>query len=228
MYVTGTTQLNAFPTKNPLQPTDLSNTNTAFVAKLDASGALVYSTYLGGSGGGVGNAIGVDAAGNAYVAGTTLSNDFPRKNAAQNTPGGMPDGFVAVLDPNGASLVYSTYLGGATTDGILALAVDAAGNAYVAGVTDGGFPTTVGSVQKNFGGNQDGFVVKLGPTGTITYATYIGGSGFDSELGIAAVGSRNAYVTGQTDSINLPTNTALQGARGGAVDAVVPGLAPTG
>jgi hypothetical protein len=228
IYLSGTTQGNAFPTKSPLQPTDHSVTNNAFIAKLDASGALVYSTYLGGSGGDVGNAIAVDNAGNAYVAGNTGSTDFPTKNPAQSTFGGMTDGFIAVLAPDGQSLVYSTYLGGATSDALLAIAIDGSGNAYGCGVTDGNFPVTNGVVQKTFGGSQDAFAVKLTSAGAISYATYVGGSGYDSAWGIAVDGGGNAYITGQTDSLNFPTHLAVQGTKGGGVDAFVSAIGPTG
>jgi hypothetical protein len=228
VYLTGTTQLDDFPTKNPFQPMDKSTTNNAFVAKLDASGSLVYATYLGGSGGEVGNAIGFDPAGDAYVGGTTLSTDFPVKNAAQATLGGMTDGFVAVLAPDGSSLEYATYLGGATSDALLGLAVDKGGNVYACGVTNGGFPTTTGSLQKNFGGNQDGWIVKLASIGQVTYATYLGGAGFDSVRAIAIDATFRVYVTGQTDSAAFPTLGAPQNKLGGGIDAFVTVLAPDG
>ncbi len=228
IYLTGTTTLTHFPTKDPLQPAS-GGVNDAFVAKLDAGGtALVYSTYLGGTGGELGNAIAVDASGNAYIAGITQSSNFPTKQAAQATYGGAGDAFVAKLDPTGSTLVYATFLGGTTTDTALGVAADAAGNAYVCGVTNGAFPTTAGSVQPATGGNQDAFVAKLGPTGSILYATYLGGSGNETASGIATDGQGNAFVTGQTDSANFPRHNPLQAARGGGVDAFISKLDATG
>src|SRR5204863_1173594 len=107
----------------------------AFVTKLDPAGALVYSTYLGGTGDEAGHAIAVDSAGNAYVTGTTTSADFPTVGPFQPTLRGGGDAFVAKLDPNGASLVYSTYIGGEADDFGFGIALDAAGNAYVSGST---------------------------------------------------------------------------------------------
>ena len=97
---------------------------------------LVYSTYLGGTGGDYGNDIAVDGAGNAYVTGTTRSTDFPTANALDGTyGGGNGDAFVTKLNPGGTQMLYSTYLGGNEGDGGEAIAVDGAGNAYVTGNT---------------------------------------------------------------------------------------------
>src|SRR5439155_688850 len=124
-YVTGRTDSFDFPTANPLQATT-RDSEDAFVAKLNAAGsALVYSTYLGGSGTDLGNGIAVDAAGNAYVTGRTTSSNFPTANPLQGAIGGGGlDAFVAKLDPAGSALVYSTYLGGGNSDSGNGIAVD--------------------------------------------------------------------------------------------------------
>jgi hypothetical protein len=169
-YITGSTALPDFPTKNAFQPSltvtgDLSPT-AAFVTKLDNDGrTLVYSTYLSGSGdppfapGDAGFGIAVDTRGSAYVTGVATSPDFPTKNAFQSTAGGM-NAFVTKFDPDGTTLVYSSFLGGSIGLGDRAngIGVDTQGNAYLTGmVGTGNFPTK-NSVQNPPGGV---FVTKI-------------------------------------------------------------------
>jgi Beta-propeller repeat len=123
---------------------------------------LVYSTYLGGSGGDEGRGIAVDNRGNAYVTGSTDSTNFPTVNAVQPALGGNSDAFVAKLTGNGSQLLYSTYLGGTAGDIGLGIAVDDRGNAYVAGLTRSTNFPTVNAAQPAFGGDSDAFVAKLG------------------------------------------------------------------
>ena len=136
---------------------------------------LSYSTYLGGTGGDVAYGIAVDSSGNAYITGTTGSVDFPIVSAEQPTYGGSGDAFVTKLNPTGSGIIYSTYLGGSGPDTGNAIAVDSAGNAYVAGSTSSaGFPT-VNAFQTVYGGpgvsqtgnipQSNGFISKLNPQG---------------------------------------------------------------
>jgi len=227
-FVTGNTNSSNFPTTpTAVQPTfggAVSNGGDAFVTQLDAAGsALVYSTYLGGSGLDEGNAIAVDPAGNAYVGGLTQSFNFPTTAGAFQTRGaGGTSAFVAKLDPAGSALVYCTYLGGSSgSTGGSSLAVDASGNAYVTGGTDSiDFPTTRGVFQTTYSGGNDAFVAKLDSTGAaLVYSTYLGGSGEDVIFGLAVDAAGNAYVTGLTDSTNLPTTMgALQTIYGGGIN----------
>ena len=145
-----------FPTTTGAFGTTSSGVDEAFVAKMDPSRAgsasLVYSTYLGGANDGFSTypfGIAVDRSGNAYVAGHTDSTDFPTLNPVQATyGGGSCDTFVTKLNPTGTALVYSTFLGGFTADIGTSIAVDASGDAYVAGATDSSnFPTTAGAFQ---------------------------------------------------------------------------------
>src|SRR6266480_753734 len=237
-FVTGNTNSSNFPTTpTAVQPTfggDVSNGGDAFVTQLDAAGsALLYSTYLGGSGLDEGSAIAVDPAGNAYVTGLTQSGNFPTTlGAFQTTPASGSSGFVTKLNPAGSALVYSTYLGGSGGDVIFGLAVDAAGNAYVTGLTDStDFPTTMGAFQTTYGGGtfvSDAFVTKLDPTGcALVYSTYLGGSGGEAGFGIAVDSAGNAFVTGETNSSDFPTTaTATYG--GGSWDAFVTKLDAAG
>ena len=229
-YVTGDTVSTNFPTANPLQPAT-GGGDDAFVAKLNASGtALVYSTYLGGSGDDAGSDIAVDSAGNAYVTGYTRSTNFPTANPLQPTFGGDRDAFVAKLNASGTALVYSTYLGGIASDVGSGIAVDSAGNAYVTGDTvSTNFPTANPLQPASGGGLTDAFVAKLNATGTaLVYSTYLGGSASDAGLDIAVDSAGNAYVTGNTSSTNFPTANPLQPASGGGTDAFVAKLNAAG
>jgi hypothetical protein len=235
-YVTGYTTSIDFPTVNPLQPANgggPNNYSTSFVAKFNPTGsALVYSTYLGGSGGDDGYGIAVDSSGNAYVTGSTASSNFPTMNPLQPIYDGGGDAFVAKLNPTGSALVYSTYLGGSGGDGAKGIATDSSGNVYVTGFTTStNFPTMNPLQPSNGGGGfgYDAIVAKINPTGSaLVYSTYLGGSGDDIGAGIAADRSGNAYVTGYTDSSNFPTMNPLQPANGGAFDVFVTKLNPTG
>lgn len=277
-YLAGHTCSQNFPVVGPYQalyrggPTSFCSSNEvgggdAFVAKLNAAGsALLYSTYLGGTGNDYGSRIAVDGSGNAYVTGNTQSTDFPTTSSALGAcaPGLYTEFFVAKLNATGSSLVYSVC--GAGGDAIAVdsagsvytgyidviklspsgttivyqyplypayvrgIAVDPAGYVYAAGYTSStGFSTTPGAFQPSIAGDtciiggtpvmipcQDGVVVKLSPTFTVVYATYLGGTGDDLAKGIAVDGLGNAYVVGDTCSTNFPVLNAVQPSYGGA------------
>jgi uncharacterized protein (TIGR03437 family) len=165
----------------------------AFIAKLTPSGSVAWSTYLGGSGPDDAHAIAVDNAGNVWVAGETVSPNFPTTaNAISRTFGGeidvgplrYGDAFVAKLDPSGSHLLYSTYLGGSQVDVAYGIAVDAAGAAYISGGTGSpNFPTTPGAFQTTYTGyaelsaEPDGFATKIDSSGDLVYSTFISGGG---------------------------------------------------
>jgi hypothetical protein len=235
-YVTGQTSSTNFPTTAGAFQTTLQNLAVAFVTKLNATGtALVYSTYLGGNGistyGDGGYGIAVDSAGNAYVAGTTDSSNFPTTAGAfQTALKGNRDAFITKLAPSGNSLIYSTYLGGSGTDtsGILngsapppaghPIAVDSAGNTYLVGsTTSTDFPTTAGSYQPTWPGGSPGYITEVNTTGTgLVYSTYIpGGPGSSIALSAGQV-----YVAGFTSSTSFPTTSnALQKSLSGSMNA---------
>jgi len=230
-YVTGQTTSTDFPTVNPLQAANGGGVSDAFVSKLDATGsALLYSTYLGGSGRDGGSGIAVDADGSAYVTGQTTSTDFPTVNPLQAASGGGADAFVSKLDAAGSALVYSTYLGGSGGDGGAGIAVDAAGSAYVSGSTSStNFPTANPLQAASGGGLTDAFVSKLNAAGSaLVYSTYLGGSSRDAGRGIAVDAAGSAYVTGWTTSTNFPTASPLQSAKAGFTDAFVSKLNAAG
>jgi len=162
VYLAGYTNALAFPgaASSSIQPISHGGYD-AFVAKLDGAGALVYSTYLGGSGDDQGSAIALDTSGNIYVTGQTSSVDFPMANAIQNYNGGAVDAFVAKINATGSALVYSTYLGGSGSDWGAGIAADSSGSAYVTGSTISyDFPVN-SSFQFSLNGSQDAFVAKI-------------------------------------------------------------------
>src|SRR2546422_2333041 len=236
-YITGETYSTNFPiTAGAFQTVSRGSLN-AFVTKFNPTGSgLFYSTYLGGSGDDHGQSIVVDATGNAYVGGNTTSIDFPTTPGAfQTWSGGAYDAFVTKLNPSGAALVYSTYLGGSDNDfGAQGIAVDAAGSAYVTGGTrSSDFPTTPGAFQTVLRGVQDAFVTKLNATGSaLVYSTFLGGTEccfHQQGLGIAVDAAGNAYVTGPTTATDFPTTLgAFQTTSGGDKDAFATKLNPLG
>ena len=226
-YVTGYTYSTDFPiTSGAFQTVDQAADialATGFVTKLNPTGtALVYSTFLGGDLLDEPTAIALDSSGNAYISGLTFSANFPvtpsafqttNKSAATN---GFND-FVTKLNPTGTALVYSTYLGGGSSDGSTLsnlywtnpIAVDKSGNAYVEGfTTSDNFPVTSNAFQKTNKGNFNITVTKLNPTGSaLLYSTYLGGSTDSISEGLAIDSTGNAYVAGYTSDTNFPVTT---------------------
>ncbi|MEG4321829.1 MULTISPECIES: SBBP repeat-containing protein, partial [unclassified Microcoleus] len=230
-YVTGNTYSTDLPVSYYPADTLIGGQSDAFVSKFDANGARTYSTYLGGSGDDLGNNIAVDSSGNAYVVGNTASTDFPTVSPIQDTnAGGANDAFVSKLSPNGTSLIYSTYLGGSGDDNGNRIAVDSAGNVYVAGnTTSTNFPTK-NAIQSVSGGGKDAFVTKINSSGSaLVDSTYLGGSGDDYGNGIGVDANGAVYVAGATKSTNFPTANPLQAANGGGdFDVFITKLIPGG
>jgi hypothetical protein len=240
-YVAGFTSSTDFPLANAIQGTKGATNEDAFVTKLNAAGsALVYSTYLGGGESSeFGEAIAVDSSGNAYVTGSTFSDDFPLVNALQGTfGGGSTDAFVTKINAAGTALVYSTYLGGsgdAAISGVgsetgRGIAADSSGNTYVTGeINSTNFPTA-NAIQASYGGGgTDAFVAKINADGSaFVYSTYLGGGDQDSGEGIKADASGNAYIGGFTVSTDFPTANPLQGTNGGSQDAFITKINPAG
>ena len=231
-YVTGSTLSADFPLKNAIQAACLGCTSglaDVFVTKISAGGsALVYSTFLGGTKGNTPGAIAADGSGNAYVIGTTTSNDFPVANAIQSAIKGSSDAFVTKYNASGSQLVYSTFLGGTSTENGAWIAVDSAGNAYVTGTTSStDFPVVTPAIQGSCracaSGQKSPWVAKINAAGSaLVYSTFLGGtSGSDASQAIAVDGAGNAYVTGQVVSRDFPLANALQSALKGASDAFV-------
>ncbi|HYV30244.1 MAG TPA: SBBP repeat-containing protein, partial [Candidatus Binatia bacterium] len=242
-YITGDTNSNDFPTLNPIQAERGGGQSDAFVAKLAPDGsALVYSTYLGGGANDHAAAIALDPTGNAYVAGTTDSSDFPHTAGAfQTSFGGEAGGscyfgqacghaFVTKINPSGSAFTYSTFLGGSGGNFGDGIAVDSRGNAYVTGRTSSSdFPVTPGAYQTGLAGYGDAFVTKLSADGaSLVYSTYLGP--VESFLGgaIAVDTMGRAYVAGTTRGPDFPATSTLGNAPPGALVGFVTKLHPAG
>jgi chitodextrinase len=234
-YVTGLTNSNDFPVTTGAFQQNRAGLHDSFVTEIKADGsAWVYSTYLGGTGADNAFSIAVDAAGEAYVTGTTDSDDFPTLNAAQGSRAGSTDAFVAKLDASGSGLLFSTYLGGRLGETATSIALDPFNDAYVTGFTSSSdFPVAGSPFQPHLSGTSDAFVTELSNTGFVVYSSYLGGAQGENSALVGSTGvlsgaiavdlSGNAYLTGSTDStMDFPTQSAFQGAyAGGAADAFV-------
>jgi hypothetical protein len=202
-----------------------------YVAKIDTSGRLVYSTLLGGAGIDAVTGIAADSQGSIYLTGLTSSTDFKTENAEQPAlGGGVFDAFVMKLSSSGAQVVYSTYLGGSGEDRAFRIVVDSEGNAYITGDTDSADFPTVNALQPTKSGTADAFVAKLNPTGSaLLYSTYLGGNGIDGATALAVDSAGEAHVTGFTNSNDFPTVDPIQTVnRGGVFDAFVSKLSRSG
>jgi len=238
IYVAGSTNSSKFPTKAALYPGLSNATDVAFIAKFNpaASGenSLIFSTFIGGNVADEAFGLALDSSNNIYIAGRTLSTNYPLHNAFQvafstatncsdsaGNPATCEHAFVTELAANGKKLVYSSNLGGTKQDEAFGIGVDAAGNAYVMGQTfSTDFPTAGSPYQSTQKGTTDGgdvFVCEVTANGTsLAYSTYFGGSKLESPIGIAVSSSGMVYVTGTTTSSDLPTTSnALQGSASG-------------
>ena len=237
-YAIGQTNGAGFPgTSGSLIQPALQGIFDAFVAKINSAGtAIDYATYLGTSGDDRGEAIAVNAAGEAYVTGSTSASGFPGVSVGSIQPAhaGGSDAFVAKLDGGGTAVEYATYLGTTGFDVGWGITSDAAGAAYVVGETSGtGFPGTSGSlIQSGFaGGFRDAFVVKLAPAGDlIQYGTYLGTTGDDRGRAIAVNAMGAVSVTGQTDGVSFPgtVGSTIQDTNAGDVDGFIVKLTRAG
>jgi len=217
-YVAGYTSSVDFPVLNAFRNTN-SGLNDGFVTKFSPAGnTLAYSTYIGGTLNDVIYDVDVDSGGKAFITGYTYSADWPLLNPYQAAIAGGQDIFVSALNASGDSLAFSTYLGGTSNDIGNSIAVDSKGNVYATGQTlSGNFPV-LNEYQAALAGSYDAIVVKYDSEGVLKYSTYFGGSLYDTGYGITVDGSDNAYITGRTDSANLPLESAYQAVIGGGQD----------
>ncbi len=215
IYIGGVAS-SAFPTTSGAYDTSFNGGSDAFVAKLNPTGStLLYSTYFGASLNDSIEDIAVDTLGNVYVAGRTSDTivDLPTTAGAfDETHNGIDDGFAAKFNDISTTLIYSTFLGGSEIDSATNIEVNAAGEAFVGGVTTDGatdFPAVIGSFDTTHNGVTDFFVSKINPAGsTLIYSTFIGGPGIDNvtAMSVDAIGS--VYVAGIASS-GFPTTSGV-------------------
>jgi hypothetical protein len=228
LFLVGSTTSNNFPTTSGVFQPDYAGNQDAFLTEMKPDGsALIYSTYIGGTGVDFGNAVAIDSSGNAYVAGSTQSTDFPTKNPIQLGNVGLYDAFVTEVSPTG-TLVYSTYLGGTLNDYGTGIAVDNTGDVTISGYTySTNFPTQ-DALQSALGGGSDIFITQFTPgSSSLLFSTYLGGSSIDRSLGMVVDANGNIYLAGDTQSPNFPvTANAYQSTLAGTDNAFLTKIAP--
>ncbi len=230
IFVSGYTFSINFPTVTPFQATNMGQ-NDGFVARFTSSGALSYSSYLGGGGGDACLFIKNEGANVVIFAGATGSTNFPTANALQPFNAGQADFVVGKLNLSTNTMIFSTYFGGISSDAmnLASGGVDAAGNIYFGGVSNSfDYPVTPNAFQTENGGSDDVVVTKINSTGTaVLYSTFIGGNLVDAADALTVDQNGNAYVTGFTRSANFPLKNAFQSELNDP-DAFVTKLNPSG
>ena len=231
VWATGYTSSSDFPISGAYQRS-LKGVYDAFAVKLNPNGSLAYSTYLGGPGEDLGYGVAVDHAGNAYLTGFASAGFPTTPHVYQVTSAGPPDAFVTKFSSSG-TLVWSTFLGGLSTDYGFGIAVDQNENAYVTGVSySPTFPgAPPGGAQTSNAGFGDAFVAKLKSDASgLSYFTFLGGSETDYAEAISVNPTTGiAVISGETNSINLPvTSGAFQKQLKGGENGFVAKLNPSG
>ena len=225
-YVVGETNAPNFPTlPGDLEPSSPNPVNCvvlfgfeAFVTKLNPQGTdLVYSTYLGGSGCAIATGVALDQQGNAYITGSAGSGFPTTSGVVHGGPGNTTIGgpFVAKLNATGTALLYSTYIGGGSSDVANGIALDSQGNAYIAGQTySQNFPNTVPPMfpcAVGFGNSSD-FILKLdSQASSVLYSTCLGQPNINYGIAVDSMGSAYVAGSGRADSRNTPTGSCIDG-----------------
>ncbi len=197
IYVMGYTSATGFPITTGAYDTTYNGKDDTFIYKMDRNGtSLLYSTYIGGSGGDYGNSITLDDNGNLYLVGDSWSTNFPTTSGAYDTThNGLHDAIVTKFNSTGSGLIFSTYIGGSVNDMGFGINLDDANNIYISGAGGPGYPTTTGAYDTSHNGNWDAIITKLSSNGTtLDYSSFIGGSDADGCNGIA-LDSGNTIVT---------------------------------
>jgi hypothetical protein len=217
LYLTGITYSQNLPTTpGVIGQTWNGGVTDAFVAKFNPEGSqLIYSTYLGGSIEDYGTKVLADNNGNAYAVGSTRSFNFPTTSGAfrqflsSGSFGNWNDVYVTKINPDGTSLIYSTYIGGNESENANDAVLDDDGNVFITGTTFSlNYPVTQGSIKQTLSGNRDAFVTKLNADGSaLIYSTYLGGNNLDDGNAIAIDPDGNAYVTGLTLASDFPVTS---------------------
>lgn len=207
-------------------------TSDAFLVKFNAAGNRLWATYYGGTGSDQGFGVITDGAGNVFIAGSTASATVIASGGFQNTYGGgcafCYDAFLVKFNSSGVR-IWGTYYGSAMNESANSVATDIVGNVYITGYTESTTNiSTAGGFQPTIGGGTDAFLVKFDAAGNRLWATYYGGSLYDSGMCVATDGAGNAYMTGDTQSINGISSAGHQNITGGATDAFLVKFNPVG
>ncbi|UCG00788.1 MAG: SBBP repeat-containing protein [Candidatus Heimdallarchaeota archaeon] len=214
IIVVGMSQSNDFPITDDAYQQDNSGYYDIFITKFSSNGSLLYSSYLGTSGNDYVNDCEIDYAGNLVISGGTDSANFPvTPDAAQPIMAGGSDGFLMRISANCSTIVYSTFLGGSSYEGIDKIAVDSQDNIITTGFTGSqDFPVTEDAYQDFISSvsHRDFFIAKHNSSGQLIYATYFGGSHMDDCFGVAVDSIGDIIITGRTWSSDFPTVNAWQ------------------
>jgi hypothetical protein len=232
IYIVGYTSSSDFPTTHGAYDESFNGGSyfpqDGFVTKLSSDGqSIIYSTFIGGSSDDAIGAITVDELGNAYIAGTTDSPDFPTVNAYDSTHNSGLDCFVAILSADGSNLLFSTYIGGSGDDTPSDMAVDSNGSCFIVGITDSpDFPVNTPNVHSSchtLGGDSDGFILRLDTTNSeLVHSMYLGGDGVVDDIYTIGLDSQgNAVAAGFTWSLDYPIVNALDDTMNGSTDCVI-------
>lgn len=208
IYVMGYTSATGFPITTGAYDTTFNGKDDTFIYKMDRNGtSLLYSTYIGGSGGDYGNSITLDDNGNLYLVGDSWSTNFPTTSGAYDTThNGLHDAIVTKFNSTGSGLIFSTYIGGSVNDMGFGIELDDAHNIYIAGAGGPGYPTTTGAYDTSHNGNWDAIITKLSSNGTtLDYSSFIGGSDADGCNGIAFDSGNTILTDCFTKSNDFPT-----------------------
>ncbi len=225
VYVGGYTYSSDFPTTAGAYRTSRPGGYDGFVSRLNQTGALLSSTYLGGSSTDYVHHLRTDANGRPVMTGYTYSFNFPTtSNAEQSSYGGSYDSYVVQFASDLSSIAYSSYLGGGSSDYGYRIAIGPGGAAYITGMTySSNFPTKGNSFSSSLAGGTDAFLAVFDlSTGDLDYSSYFGGGSYDYGYGVAVNNQGEAYLTGYTQSTDFPTTAAaFQSDRAGGYDAYI-------
>ena len=228
VYVAGDTESNNFPKTAGAFDQTHNGARDGFITKLNGNGGLSYSTFVGSTSDDWLTDVAVDSAGRAHAVGNTTSANYPKTaNALQPNLGGGQDAVLTVLNAAGNALVYSTFYGGANTDGAEGVALDSTPNSYIGGYTDSNNLPTKDPYQAAKSGNRDAFLSKVASTGggVLLYGTYLGGTGWDAAYETHVDASGYILLVGATQSNNFPRVNAADNSFNGVQDAFVTKLA---
>ena len=229
-YVVGETDMENFSATSGAYQTSYAGRRDAFVTKVDSTGAIVWTTFVGGSQDETARDIDVNLAGQAYVLGVTSSSNFPVTSGAYRTtatfPGGFAEGFLTRLNAAGSALRSSTYLG----VGLISIEVHGGSSCVLAGSTSDPAIQLLNAFQPTYGGDTDGFVMKFNRDNTLAWSSYYGGSDTDSVSSVGMALDGSVVVAGATSSSDYPTVSPFQQSRAAATDVMllaVPDTLPT-